>query len=147
MFPQVTMLDATTPGGFLLVLSVAVPIAGVLLAFVAGGRQVERIALLVMPIGLAVALGAAVAMSRIGGPLVYLIGVISFKRSLRGWFQLSHIAGILALVALIPFAERCSPLALGALCTLVLLIVAIWETLSLRNTPTADVGGGEEIED
>ena len=90
---------------------------------------------------------AKLVVSVIGGPLVYLVGVISFKRTLRGWFQLSHVAGILALLALIPIAERCSALVLGALATLVLVIVAIWETASLRSTPTADVGAGEEIED
>jgi low temperature requirement protein LtrA len=90
---------------------------------------------------------AKVVVSVIGGPLVYLIGVILFKRSLRGWFQPSHVAGIIALTALIPFAERCSPLALGAIATLVLVVVAIWETLSLRHTPTSDVGVAEEIEE
>jgi low temperature requirement protein LtrA len=90
---------------------------------------------------------AKVVVSVIGGPLVYLVGVISFKRSLRGWFQPSHVAGIAALVALIPFADRFSPLTLGALCTLVLVIVAVWETVSLRNLPAAGVGAGEEIED
>lgn len=68
------MLDTTTSYGFLLVLSVVVPIAGVLLAFAAGGRQVERIALLTTPIGLAVAIGVAVAKSRTDVPLVYLLG-------------------------------------------------------------------------
>jgi formate hydrogenlyase subunit 3/multisubunit Na+/H+ antiporter MnhD subunit len=71
---QVTALDAATPGGLLLVLSLVVPIAGALLAFAAGGRQVERFALLIMPIGLAIAAGIAVAKSLMGGPLVYLLG-------------------------------------------------------------------------
>ena len=74
MSPQVTTLDAATPGGFLLVLSVVVPVAGVLLAFAAGGRQVERIALTIMPIGLAIAAGIAVAKLQTGSPLVYLLG-------------------------------------------------------------------------
>ena len=33
------LLDVTTTGGFLLVLSLVVPVAGVLLAFAAGGRH------------------------------------------------------------------------------------------------------------
>ena len=49
-------------GGFLLVLSLVVPVAGMLLAFAAGGRQVERIALATMPLGLAIAVAIAVAM-------------------------------------------------------------------------------------
>ena len=58
--------------GFLLVLAIMIPLSGALLAFVCGGRQVERIALGVMPLGLAVAL--ALAFSYTGAPLVYLIG-------------------------------------------------------------------------
>jgi len=61
-------------GASLLVLSIVVPIVGLLLGFVAGGRQVERIALATMPIGLAIAVGVAVAMRQAGGPLVYLLG-------------------------------------------------------------------------
>jgi multicomponent Na+:H+ antiporter subunit D len=65
---------ATTTDGFLLVLSLVVPVAGVLLAFVAGGRHVERIAFATMPLGFAVAVAILVALRRTGGPLVYLLG-------------------------------------------------------------------------
>jgi formate hydrogenlyase subunit 3/multisubunit Na+/H+ antiporter MnhD subunit len=58
----------------LLVLSIVIPMAGVLLAFVAGGRHVERIALATMLLGLAVAVTLAVAMRQTGAPLVYLLG-------------------------------------------------------------------------
>jgi formate hydrogenlyase subunit 3/multisubunit Na+/H+ antiporter MnhD subunit len=67
-------LDTATPGGFLLVLSVIVPVAGALLAFAAGGRRAERIVLMTMPIGLVIAAGIAAAKMQIGGPLVYLLG-------------------------------------------------------------------------
>jgi multicomponent Na+:H+ antiporter subunit D len=63
-----------TTGGFLLVLALVVPAAGALLAFVAGGRHVERIALGTMPLGLAVAVAIVVAMRQTGAPLVYLLG-------------------------------------------------------------------------
>ena len=62
------------PGGFLLVLSLVAPVAGVLLAFAVGGLRVEGIALSVMPIGLTIAAGIAVAKSLTDGPLVYLLG-------------------------------------------------------------------------
>jgi formate hydrogenlyase subunit 3/multisubunit Na+/H+ antiporter MnhD subunit len=68
------VLDAVTAGGFLLVLSLVVPVAGVLLAFVAGGRHVERIALATMLLGLVIAGAIAFAMSRTGDGLVYLLG-------------------------------------------------------------------------
>ena len=62
------------PGGFLLVLSLVAPVAGVLLAFAVGGRRVEGIASSVMPIGLVIAAGIAVAKSQTDGPRVYLLG-------------------------------------------------------------------------
>ena len=45
-----------------------------LLAFVAGGRPAERIALTSMPLGLAIATAIMVALKRAGAPLVYLLG-------------------------------------------------------------------------
>ncbi len=74
MPPTAPVLDAVTADGFLLVLSLVLPVAGALLAFVAGGRRVERIALGTMPLGLAIAVAIAVAMPQTGGPLVYLLG-------------------------------------------------------------------------
>jgi len=67
-------LDAVTAGGFLLVLSLVVPVAGVLVAVAAGGRRVERIALLTMPLGLGIAVAVAAALLRTGAPLVYRLG-------------------------------------------------------------------------
>jgi multicomponent Na+:H+ antiporter subunit D len=64
----------TTTGAFLLVLSIAVPVASVLLAFAAGGRQVERIALVTMALGLAIAIAIGIVLRRTGDPLVYLLG-------------------------------------------------------------------------
>ena len=73
--PSLTpVLDAVTTGGFLLVLSIVVPVAGALLAFAAGGRQVERIALGTMPLGLAITVATVVEMQRARAPLVYLLG-------------------------------------------------------------------------
>jgi len=64
----------TTTGAFLLVLALVVPVVSVLVAFVAGGRHAERIALATMPLGLAIAVAIAVMLRRTGGPLVYLLG-------------------------------------------------------------------------
>jgi multicomponent Na+:H+ antiporter subunit D len=61
-------------GASLLVLSIVVPIAGLLPAFAVGGRHAERIALATMPIGLAIAVAIAVTMQHAGGLLVYLLG-------------------------------------------------------------------------
>ena len=73
--PDGVSADAvTTTGAFLLVLALVVPVVGVLLAFVAGGRHAERVALATMPLGLAIAVAIAVMLRRTGGPLVYLLG-------------------------------------------------------------------------
>ncbi len=49
-------------------------------------------------------------LSAIGGPLLFLIGTILFKHTIRGWLQLSHGVGIIALCGLGWFAGALSPL-------------------------------------
>lgn len=73
-------------------------------------------------------------LSMIGGPLLFLVGTILFKRSIRGHLQPSHLVGIGLLVVLIPFAHSLSPLMLSSVTTLILLIVASWEAISLGST-------------
>jgi low temperature requirement protein LtrA len=70
-------------------------------------------------------------LSAIVGPLLFLIGTILFKYTVRGWLQLSHIVGIAALAVLAWFAGGLSPLWLSILTTMILLIVSVWETVSL----------------
>src|SRR6476619_496401 len=75
MIPSSPLLRAsTTVGGDLMVLSLVVPMAGVLLAFAVGGRQGERIALGVMPLGLAIAVAIFFAVGQADSPLVYALG-------------------------------------------------------------------------
>jgi len=76
--------------------------------------------------------GAKEMLSMIGGPVIYLIGVILFKRSIHGRLQPSHLVGIGLLVALIPAATSLTPLLLSSATTMILLIVAGWEAWSLR---------------
>jgi low temperature requirement protein LtrA len=71
--------------------------------------------------------------SAIGGPLLFLIGTILFKHTIRGFLQLSHGAGIIALGVLAWFASDLSPLMLSLLTTAILIIVAAWESISLRS--------------
>jgi low temperature requirement protein LtrA len=73
------------------------------------------------------------AASAIGGPLLFLVGTILFKHNIRGFLQLSHGVGIVALAVLAVFATRLSPLMLSVLTTLVLIVVAAWESLSLQS--------------
>ena len=68
------LTDATTLGGFLLVLAIMLPATGVLLALLAGGRQAERIALAILPVGLIVSLAIAALISHTGQSLGYAFG-------------------------------------------------------------------------
>jgi low temperature requirement protein LtrA len=71
--------------------------------------------------------------SSIGGPLLFLSGTILFKHAIRGWFQPSHGAGIGALAILACFASGLSPLMLSILTTAIMVIVAAWESISLKS--------------
>jgi low temperature requirement protein LtrA len=75
-------------------------------------------------------------LSAIGGPLLFLIGTILFKHTIRGWLQLSHGAGIIVLCILAWFAGRLSPLMLSLLTTAIMIAVAAWESISLRSGAT-----------
>jgi low temperature requirement protein LtrA len=72
------------------------------------------------------------ALSAIGGPLLFLIGTILFKHTIRGFLQLSHGAGIIALGVLAWFARDLSPLMLSLLTSAIMIVVAVWESVSLR---------------
>ncbi|PPQ19199.1 hypothetical protein CV770_12055 [Bradyrhizobium sp. AC87j1] len=70
-------------------------------------------------------------LSTIGGPLVFLIGTILFKHAIRGFLQLSHGIGIIALAVLWWFAADLPPLWLSVASTVIMIIVAVWESVSL----------------
>jgi multicomponent Na+:H+ antiporter subunit D len=68
------MPNSATAGGFLLVLAIVLPVAGVLLALPLGGRYAERVALAVMPLGFAVAIAIAAEVSSTRQVMQYFIG-------------------------------------------------------------------------
>lgn len=70
----------------------------------------------------------------LGGPALYLTGNLMFKRLSARYFPLSHLVGLGLLALLVPMAAVASPLVLSGATTLVLVIVAIWETWSLMGT-------------
>ena len=72
-------------------------------------------------------------LSAIGGPMLFLLGTILFKHTIRGFLQLSHGAGIVALGILAWFAGGMSPLLLSILTTAIMVVVAVWESVSLRS--------------
>jgi low temperature requirement protein LtrA len=72
-------------------------------------------------------------LSAVGGPLLFLVGTILFKHTIRGWLQLSHGVGIVALCVLGWFAADLSPLMLSIATTALMVVVATWESISLRS--------------
>ncbi|HEY4133888.1 MAG TPA: low temperature requirement protein A [Alphaproteobacteria bacterium] len=74
----------------------------------------------------------AVAATLLGGAALYLIGNLLFKWTVYGRPPLSHMVGLALLALLLPTVASLSPLALSAATSAILVIVAIWETLSLR---------------
>ena len=82
--------------------------------------------------------GHAPIAAMIGGPMLYLLGIALFKWVCNDRLgpPLSHCVGIVMLALLIPAAlsHVLSPLMLGTATTLVLVIVAVWETIALRRS-------------
>lgn len=78
--------------------------------------------------------GTAEIVCLLGGPALYLFGNLIFKRTNADHFPLSHLVGLGILAALLPVAWQLSPLVLSLAATATLVLVAIWEMLSLRDT-------------
>lgn len=68
----------------------------------------------------------------LGGPALYLAGNLAFKRITANSRGLSHMVGLSLLALLTVVAGSVSQLTLGAATTLVLVVVAVWETRSFR---------------
>jgi formate hydrogenlyase subunit 3/multisubunit Na+/H+ antiporter MnhD subunit len=67
-------LWTSTDGGALLAAAVLLPFVGMLLGLLLGGRWLQRVAFVLMPLGLALAVAIAMAWFEAPGPLVYLLG-------------------------------------------------------------------------
>jgi low temperature requirement protein LtrA len=74
----------------------------------------------------------------IGGPLLFLVGTILFKHTFRGFLQLSHGVGIIALGVLYWFAGQLSPLLLSIATSAIMVMVAVWESVSLGSKPQSE---------
>jgi len=66
--------EMTTAGGFLLVLALVLPLAGVFAALILGGRNARRVAMLTIPAGLALAVAIGVELMQSGQTVIYLLG-------------------------------------------------------------------------
>ena len=66
-----------------------------------------------------------------GAPALFVLGNLLFKWATAGWVPLSHMAGLAALAILAAVGGVLSPLVLGWAATGLLVMVALWETVSL----------------
>ncbi len=82
-----------TEGGALLVIAIMLPVIGMLAIFALGLRRAERIAYVVLPTGLVVALTIAVDVARSGAAVTYVLGagnLHSASRYVRRPFGVAH---------------------------------------------------------
>lgn len=77
--------------------------------------------------------GIAYAWLLIGGPALYVTGNGLYKRVVYGWFPLSHWIGLALFAFAAPLAPHTNLLAMGALTTGVMIVVAMWEGVSRRS--------------
>jgi len=75
----------------------------------------------------------------VGGPALFLLGNIFFKRTVYSHLPLSHLIGLGVLAMVVPACLFLPPVSLAGMSTCILVIVAIWEHVSLR--------GGAAIEE
>ncbi|MHC1548326.1 low temperature requirement protein A [Phyllobacterium sp. K27] len=80
-------------------------------------------------------LEATAIWTSIGGTALYLTGNLLFKFYVAGRPPLSHIVGLALCAGLVFFANHLSPLILGTLTSLILIIVTIWELKGRRADP------------
>jgi len=81
-----------------------------------------------------------IVLTIVGGMLLFLFGTILFKQAIHGRWQLSHLVGLGLLLGLAAASQLLSPLWLSALATMIMVIVAVWETWSLRSGGIATAG-------
>ena len=76
-----------------------------------------------------------------GGPAIYLVGTLLFKRAVSGRWPLSHGAGVVLLAAIAIAGQALTPILIGVLAVLALIIAATMEWASerrLSSTATTD---------
>lgn len=74
----------------------------------------------------------------LGGPFLYVLGNALFKQTINSTnFPLSHLVGLVLLALLVPAAPHLSTLMLATTATAVLVLVAAWESGSLRSVRRA----------
>jgi low temperature requirement protein LtrA len=76
------------------------------------------------------------ALTIVGGPALYLLGILLFKWSIFGRISSAKALGMAALVALMPLHGAMSALALAGAVLIILAAVAAGETIALARAST-----------
>lgn len=88
------------------------------------------------------AMSPATAVTVVGGPVLYLVGLVLFRWVVARELLTSHLAGVAALVVLFGLSFQLSPLVLAAMSVAVLACVAGWETILRMRTGTDEPSAG-----
>jgi low temperature requirement protein LtrA len=81
----------------------------------------------------------------IGGPALFLCGAAMFKLAVFGTWSGARLVGLVALVALYPFAEGMTPVLLSAATTAIIVLVAAYEMVWLARHREFEPANAEEI--
>lgn len=133
-------LWTSTDGGALLAAAVLLPFVGMLLGLLLGGRWVQRVAFVLMPLGLGLAAAIAASWLEASDPLVYLLGGwspplgIALRADGLSVAMLLAVAGVVCGIGL--FARADFGLGPGepesrSAFTYWLLLLAVWGALNL----------------
>lgn len=76
----------------------------------------------------------------IGGPALFLLGAGLFKLAVFGRGASVRLVGLVATLALFPFAGQLSPLLLSAATSFIMVVVAGWESIALLRHPERQPG-------
>jgi low temperature requirement protein LtrA len=74
------------------------------------------------------------AAALIGGPFLFMLGGLLFRKAVFRLWSPSQGAGLVGLAALVPVGLSVSPLTLSMATTLVLVGVSVWESMAVRKT-------------
>ena len=130
----------STEGGLLLAAAVLLPFTGMLFGMLAGGRQAQRIAFIVMPLGLVVAVGIAGTWLDGSGPVVYVLGGwapplgIALRADGPAVAMLLAVAGVVTGIGVFALADFGTPKGSAesrAAYSYWLLLLAVWGSLNL----------------
>ncbi|WP_423068755.1 low temperature requirement protein A [Devosia sp. CN2-171] len=77
----------------------------------------------------------AVQLVLIGGPALFLVGAVLFKRAVFHYWSIPRLCGLVATLALYPFASGMTPLLLSAATTAIMVALATWEVVDIARHP------------